>query len=139
MIGTSTQAGFNIMSTEKPISPHIQIYRWEITMLTSILHRAAGIALAVGTLLLVWMLLALASGEEAYACFRTFITSPVGTILLLGWSGALFFHMGNGFRHLVMDTGHGYTIAAAKLSSFMVFVFAVLMTMLVWFVACPWQ
>lgn len=108
-------------------------------MLASILHRAAGIALAAGTVLLVWLLLALASGPVAYECFHKFITSPVGTVLLLGWTGALFFHMGNGFRHLVMDTGRGYSVVAAKRSAFAVFVFAVLMTLLVWFVACPWQ
>lgn len=127
------------MVSEKPLSPHIQIYRWEITMLASILHRMAGMALAAGTLLLVWLLWALASGPTAYECFHKFITSPLGTVLLLGWTAALFFHMGNGMRHLVMDTGRGYTIAGARRSAFAVFAFAILMTLLVWFFACPWQ
>lgn len=127
------------MASEKPLSPHIQIYRWEITMLVSILHRAAGVALAAGTVLLVWMLLALASGEAAYECFHKFIAGPIGALLLFGWTGALFFHMGNGIRHLVMDTGRGYAIPAARRGALMVFVFAVAMTLLVWFVACPWQ
>lgn len=124
---------------EKPLSPHIQIYRWEITMLISILHRAAGIAMAIGTALVVWMLLALAIGEAAYNTFHDVITSPLGALMLLGWTIAIFLHMGNGVRHLFFDVGCGYDIPVARRSSFAVMIFAAFMTLVVWCVACPWQ
>ena len=127
------------MSTEKPLSPHIQIYRWEVTMLVSILHRAAGIAMAIGTAFVVWMLLALATGEAAYNVFHDFITSPLGTLMLLGWTVAIFLHMGNGIRHFFWDVGKGYDIKVARRSAFALFAFTAIMTLIVWCVACPWQ
>lgn len=127
------------MASEKPLSPHIQIYRWEVTMLISILHRACGIAMAVGTAFVVWMLLALAKGEAAYGIFQNFITSPLGTLMLLGWTVAVFLHMGNGIRHFFWDVGKGYQISTARRSGFILLAFTVVMTLLVWFVACPWQ
>ena len=127
------------MASEKPLSPHIQIYRWEITMLISILHRACGIAMAAGTALVVWMLLALATGEAAYGTFQSFVTSPLGSLLLLGWTVAIFLHMGNGIRHFFWDIGKGYQITTARRSAFMLLAFTVVMTLIVWCVACPWQ
>jgi succinate dehydrogenase / fumarate reductase cytochrome b subunit len=127
------------MASEKPLSPHIQIYRWEITMLVSILHRAAGIAMAVGTGLVVWMLLALATGPQAYDCFHQFITSPLGSLLLLGWTVAIFLHMGNGIRHFFWDVGKGYSIPVAHRSAYLLIAFTTIMTLIVWFVGCPWQ
>lgn len=126
------------MASEKPLSPHIQIYRWEITMLVSILHRAAGIAMAAGTALVVWMLLALASGEQAYDCFHKFINSPLGALMLLGWTVAVFLHMGNGVRHFFWDAGKGYKVATARCTAFLLVAFTLIMTMLVWLTACPW-
>lgn len=127
------------MTSEKPLSPHIQIYRWEITMLISILHRAAGIAMVAGAALVVWMLLALAMGPSAYECFHKFITSPMGTLMMFGWTGAVFLHLANGIRHLFWDVGYGYAIPVARRSGFLVLAFAVVMTLIVWFIACPWQ
>ncbi len=127
------------MAHEKPLSPHIQIYRWEITMLVSILHRATGIALVAGAGLVVWLLLALASGEQAYDCFQKFITSPLGTLMLLGWTVAIFLHMANGVRHFFWDVGKGYSIIAARKGAYAVLAFTVIMTVIVWLVACPWQ
>lgn len=127
------------MASEKPLSPHIQIYRWEITMLVSILHRATGIAMATGTALVVWMLLSLASGEQAYECFQKFVTSPFGKLLLLGWTIAIFLHMGNGIRHFFWDIGLGYKKETARKSAFALFVFTAIMTAIVWCIACPWQ
>lgn len=126
------------MASEKPLSPHIQIYRWEITMLVSILHRATGVALVAGAGLVVWMLLALASGEQAYDCFQKFITSPVGKLMLLGWTFAIFLHMGNGIRHFFWDVGMGYKKTTARKSAFALLAFATLMTLVVWFTMCPW-
>lgn len=127
------------MASEKPLSPHIQIYRWEVTMLISILHRASGIAMVIGAGFVVWMLLALAMGPAAYECFHKFITSPLGTLMLLGWTVAIFLHMANGVRHLFFDVGHGYAIPTARRSSYAVMIFTALMTLVVWCVACPWQ
>ncbi len=127
------------MASEKPLSPHIQIYRWEITMLVSILHRATGIAMVVGAGLVVWMLLALASGPEAYDCFQRFITSPIGCLMLLGWTVAIFLHMGNGIRHFFFDVGMGYEKTTARRSALAMMAFAAVMTLIVWCVACPWQ
>jgi succinate dehydrogenase / fumarate reductase cytochrome b subunit len=127
------------MASEKPLSPHIQIYRWEITMLVSILHRAAGIGMLIGTGFVVWMLLALASGEAAYSVFQNFITSPLGSLMLLGWTIAVFLHMGNGIRHFFWDVGKGYSIPVARRSAFILLAFTAIMTLIVWCVACPWQ
>ena len=91
----------------RPVSPHIGIYRWPVTMVASILNRATGIALSVGSLLLVWWLVAAASGVQAFAAVQSFIASPLGLLLLLGWTASLFYHLFAGIRHLVWDTGRG--------------------------------
>jgi succinate dehydrogenase / fumarate reductase cytochrome b subunit len=101
-------------------------------MALSIVHRATGIALAVGTLLLVWLLLALSNGPEAYAQVRGFCGSWLGLILLFGWSWSLAFHLGNGIRHLFWDVGKGFSIAQAKNSGIVVVVFSLILTALIW-------
>ncbi len=118
--------------TQRPISPHLQIYRWQIQMVTSILHRATGIALAAGTVLLIWGLLALAGGLEPFARFRAVAGSPLGLVLLFGWSWALFYHLCNGVRHLVQDAGAGYQIVQFVRSSWLAVIVSVLLTVLVW-------
>jgi succinate dehydrogenase / fumarate reductase cytochrome b subunit len=101
-------------------------------MVTSILHRATGIALAVGTLLIMWGLLALAGGESSFNQFKTCIGSPIGLVLMFGWSWALFFHLCNGIRHLVQDAGAGYAIAQFVRSSWLSVIGSLLLTVLVW-------
>ena len=91
----------------RPVSPHLGIYRWPITMVASILNRITGIALSVGSLLLVWWLVTAASGPQAFAAVQGFVASPLGLLLLLGWTAALFYHFFGGIRHLVWDTGRG--------------------------------
>src|SRR5688500_2907199 len=93
---------------DRPLSPHLQIYRWQITMVMSILHRITGVALAVGTLLLIWWLVAAAAGPDAFATAQDFLGSILGRLLLLGWSWALFYHLCNGIRHLAWDAGWGF-------------------------------
>ncbi len=93
-------------SADRPLSPHLQIYRWQLTSVLSILHRATGVALSAGTILLVWWLVAAASGPEAYEGVQEFLGSWLGLLLLFGWSLSLFYHLCNGIRHLVWDTGH---------------------------------
>lgn len=118
--------------TQRPLSPHIQIYRWQAQMVSSIVHRATGVALAVGTVVVVCGLLQLASGEQGYEKFRALIGSPVGMVLMLGWSWALFYHLCNGIRHLIQDGGAGYEIAQFVRSSWLSVIGSVVLTITVW-------
>ncbi len=118
----------------RPLSPHLQIYRPQITSVLSITHRMTGVALAVGTLLLVWWLAAAALGEAAYARVGAFIDSPIGLLLLFGWSLALFYHLGNGIRHLFWDAGRGFDLPTAEKSGYAVIAFALAATLVAWVV-----
>jgi succinate dehydrogenase cytochrome b subunit len=120
------------MPSDRPLSPHLQIFRWHMTMALSIAHRASGIALSVGALLLVWWLVAAASGPEGYEDFADFIGSPLGLLLLFGWSAALFFHLCSGIRHLVWDTGHALDLKSTYQSAWTVIVAAAGLTLLAW-------
>ena len=119
---------------DRPLSPHLSIYRWPITMDTSILHRATGVALAVGFILFVFWLADAASGPDAYAVFSTAMGSIIGRILLLGWSWAFFYHLANGIRHLVWDVGFGLEKAQANTSSWFVIVTSVVLSAAFWMV-----
>jgi succinate dehydrogenase / fumarate reductase cytochrome b subunit len=116
----------------RPLSPHLQIYKWQLTMTLSILHRATGIALAVGTLLVFALLVALATGPDAYGAMRGFCASPFGLLLLAGWSWALCFHLFNGIRHLLWDTGWGFEISRAYATGWSVVVLSLVTTALIW-------
>ncbi|MHA6203177.1 succinate dehydrogenase, cytochrome b556 subunit [Dyella soli] len=118
--------------TQRPLSPHLDIYKWQVQMATSILHRATGIALAVGTLLVLWGVFSLASGEDSYNQFKTCIGSPIGLILLFGWSWALFYHLCNGIRHLFQDGGMGYAIPQFVRSSWLSIIVSIVLTLVVW-------
>jgi succinate dehydrogenase / fumarate reductase, cytochrome b subunit len=111
----------------RPLSPHIQIYRWPITMAASITHRATGIALAAGTLFLSWWLIAAASGPDAYAVFAAAARNPVGEIVLFGFLWSLAFHLLNGIRHLAWDVGYGFKVPTAKLTAVIVYVASLLL------------
>lgn len=98
----------------RPLSPHLQIYRLPLTAITSILTRITGNALLVGALLLVWWLLAAATGPEAYAVANAVVTSWLGKLVLIGSLWALYYHGLAGIRHLVWDMGWGLDIATAE-------------------------
>jgi succinate dehydrogenase / fumarate reductase cytochrome b subunit len=98
---------------ERPLSPHLQIYKWQLTSVLSISHRATGIALTIGTVFLVWWLVAAASGAEAFAAAQAFFGSWLGLLLLLGWTYSFFFHLCNGIRHLAWDAGYGFELRTA--------------------------
>jgi succinate dehydrogenase / fumarate reductase, cytochrome b subunit len=119
-------------SQNRPLSPHLQVYKPQLTSMLSILHRATGIALAVGTLLLVWWLVAAATGESAFADVQAFIGSWVGRLLLLGWSFALFYHMCNGLRHLFWDAGKGLEIETAYTTGKLVIAASIVLTAAAW-------
>src|SRR6187402_3091426 len=95
-------------AVERPLSPHLSIYKPTLTMMMSIVHRITGAALFFGTLLLTWWLLAAASGPTAYAKVQAFMGSIVGMLILFGYTWALIHHMLGGIRHLIWDTGRGF-------------------------------
>jgi succinate dehydrogenase / fumarate reductase cytochrome b subunit len=121
-------------SGDRPLSPHLQVYRPQLTSMLSILHRLTGIALAIGTLLLVGWLYAAASGPESYAGIQEFNGSILGRLLLLGWSFALFYHLCNGVRHLAWDSGWGFDLPTAYLTGWIVVAAAGVLTIIAWVV-----
>ena len=116
----------------RPLSPHLQVYRPQLTTITSILHRIMGIGLAVGLLYLVCWLVAAASGLEAFDRLQSFNGSIIGRLLLLGWSVAFFFHLLNGIRHLAWDAGWGFDLPTAYKSGYAVFIGTAVLTLLAW-------
>jgi len=104
-------------------------------MVLSILHRATGVALSVGFIVLVAWLFDAASGPEAYAVFQSLMGSLIGKLFLIGWSFAFFFHLCNGARHLLWDTGRGMEMSQANLSSWLILIGAVALTAVFWWVA----
>ena len=120
---------------ERPLSPHLQVYRWQITMTMSILHRATGVALTVGAFGLAWWLMAMAAGGEQAARAAACLASPLGKILLFGFSASLVYHLLNGIRHLLWDIGWGYEIPEVYKSGYTVAVLTVVLTAVIWFLA----
>ncbi len=116
----------------RPLSPHLQIYRWQLTSVLSILHRASGIVLAAGTILLVWWLVAAAEGPQTYAAIQVFLGSWIGRVLLFGWSLALFYHLCNGLRHLWWDTAHSLELRGVYASGWAVVAGTLLLTLIAW-------
>ena len=119
---------------ERPLSPHLQVYRWQVQMVTSILHRATGMALVVGALGMVWGLLSLAAGEARWAAFTACAGSLPGRVVLFGFSWALAYHLINGIRHLVQDAGHGFAIPDFIRSSWISVIGSVVLVVLAWVV-----
>jgi succinate dehydrogenase / fumarate reductase cytochrome b subunit len=116
--------------TERPLSPHLQVYRPQITSVLSILHRLTGVALTAGTLFLTWWLVAAAYGPDAFATAQGFLGSIVGQLLLWGFTFAVFYHLGNGIRHLVWDFGWGFELDQLKASGIAMVAFAAAATLL---------
>lgn len=119
-------------SHQRPLSPHLQVYRWQLTSVLSILHRAAGIALAAGTILLIWWLVAAAIGPGAYAGVRGFLGAWYGLVLLFAWSIALYYHLCNGIRHLFWDTGQGLELPQVYAGGWAVLAATVGLTAVTW-------
>jgi succinate dehydrogenase / fumarate reductase cytochrome b subunit len=115
------------MAEPRPLSPHLQIYRWPVTMMTSITHRATGVALAAGTVLLAWWLIAIATGPDAYATFRMIAASPIGLVVIFGFIWSLAFHLLNGIRHLAWDVGLGFAVPTAARTGVLVIILSILL------------
>lgn len=116
----------------RPLSPHLQIYRWPLSMALSIMHRACGIALGVGTLLLTWWLVAAATSSGAFEVAQGFLGSPLGLLLLFGWSVALIFHFFSGIRHLAWDMGYGFDASQYDNTGKAVLIATAVTTVVVW-------
>jgi succinate dehydrogenase / fumarate reductase cytochrome b subunit len=119
----------------RPLSPHIQIYRWTLTMILSILHRATGVALYAGTALMAWWLLAAASGPEAYAHVQAVSSAWYGRLVLFGYTWALFHHMFGGIRHFIWDTGRGFDLKHVEILARITAFVPPLLTLGVWIAA----
>lgn len=117
---------------DRPLSPHIQIYKMPFTAILSISHRITGVVMAAGTAVLAYWLIAAASGPDAFATAQSVLGSVPGRILLFGWSLALFYHLSNGVRHLFWDAGHGFEIRDAYRSGYATVAAALVLTVLAW-------
>ena len=118
----------------RPLSPHLQIYRPQITSVLSIGHRATGLALGAGTIFLVWWLVAAATSDVAFATAQGFFGSWLGLLLLFGWSFSFFYHLCNGIRHLVWDAGFGFDLRTTYISGWTVLGASGALTVLAWVV-----
>ena len=116
----------------RPISPHLQVYRWPITMATSITHRATGMALYGGSVLLAIWLCSAALGPEAFNAVAAVYGSPVGLLILFGFTWAIFYHLANGVRHLVWDAGAGFKPSTADASGIAVYIISIALTLIAW-------
>ena len=117
---------------ERPLSPHLQVYKPQLTSILSIMHRMTGIALAVGTCLLVWWLVVISLGGEFYLTIQNIMGSWYGRLTLFSWSFALFYHLCNGIRHLFWDMGRGLELPEAYRSGWIVITAAVALTLGTW-------
>jgi len=120
--------------TNRPLSPHLSIYRPQLTSTLSVLHRATGMGLALGSLMLAWWLIAAATGPEAYAGFAWFAGSWIGMLVLFGFTYALFYHLCNGIRHLRWDAVRGFDLPSVYRSGWLVVWCSIGLTVLAWIV-----
>ena len=120
---------------ERPLSPHLTIYRPPITMTMSIIHRITGIALYFGTLLLAWWLIAAASGPTAYANVQAFTSSFIGRLIVFGYTWALMHHLLSGIRHFVWDLGYGFKATEREALTWGALIGGIALTVLLWVAA----
>jgi succinate dehydrogenase / fumarate reductase cytochrome b subunit len=118
----------------RPLSPHLMDYRLDFSTVLSGLHRITGLGLGVGTLLLTWWLVAAATSDQAFATVQGFIGSPIGLLMLFGWTFSLFFHLCNGIRHMGWDLGLGFQKAQYLATGQVVAAASAILTVLVWII-----
>lgn len=116
----------NTPARERPLSPFTSIYRWPVTMATSITHRITGVGMALGLILVAWLVIALANGPGAYETFTDAAQSPLGRLVLFGFAWAVSFHLFNGIRHLAWDMGFGFKLPTASATGIAVYVLSIL-------------
>ncbi len=135
MAESQAGAGKPPVMRPRPLSPHLQIYGWKITMAASITHRITGVGLAIGSLLLTCWLLALADGPESYLAVQGFLGSWIGRLMLLGFTWSLMYHLCNGIRHMFWDIGYGFEVATANRTAWAAFTGSIILTGIAWFLA----
>ncbi|HHI81718.1 MAG TPA: succinate dehydrogenase, cytochrome b556 subunit [Rhizobiales bacterium] len=123
------------MSTQRPLSPHLQIYKPMLTMMMSIVHRITGAALFFGTILLAWWLIAAATGPAYFDLVEGFMASIIGRFVLLGFTWALIHHAIGGLRHLLWDTGRGYDLETIEKLAKLSLAASIILTLVVWAIA----
>jgi succinate dehydrogenase / fumarate reductase cytochrome b subunit len=122
-------------AAQRPLSPHLPVWRWHVTMWTSILHRATGVALYGGALILAGWVLCLALGEETYSEYMDLLGSPLGRIAMFGLTVALVYHLVNGVRHLAWDVGMGLSVKTANATGWFAIVFSAVVAVGLWVLA----
>ncbi len=120
------------MSKPRPLSPHLQVYRPQMTSMLSIAHRATGVVLSTGTLLLCAWLVSLSMGADSYATMSGLLAHPLGQFVLFGYSVALIYHAMNGIRHLGWDLGFGLTLPLVYRNAYIVLIASVVLTVALW-------
>ncbi|MBP6950819.1 MAG: succinate dehydrogenase, cytochrome b556 subunit [Alphaproteobacteria bacterium] len=124
----------SLLKKKRPLSPHLQIYKIQITSLLSIIHRGTGIVLYAGAILWTLWFVALAEGPQTYAQMQSFLLSPFGLMILASWSFSFFYHLCNGIRHLAWDLGIGYEMSTVRLSGGLVVVTSLLLSCIAWMI-----
>ena len=121
--------------SRRPMSPHLQVYKWSPTMAMSILHRMSGVGLYAGTLLLAWWLIAASTNAAAFAMANWFLGSILGRLIMFGFTWALFHHMLGGLRHFIWDMGRGMDAPEREYLAHATWIGAILLTILTWIAA----
>jgi len=124
-----------ITQDNRPMSPHVQIYRLPLTAIVSITHRATGVALSFGALLMVWILASVAAGPEGYASVHSHLAAWYGQLFLFGFTFALYFHFCHGVRHLFWDIGWGFDLEIADRNAVLTIAVAAVLTLVTWLVS----
>jgi succinate dehydrogenase / fumarate reductase cytochrome b subunit len=114
------------LATARPLSPHMTIYRWPVTMMTSITHRFTGTGLAAGAVILAWWLVSISNGPEGFQSFHAIADTPIGLLVLFGLAWSLIYHFLNGVRHLAWDLGYGFDKKIAERNSAIIFALSII-------------
>ena len=114
------------LASTRPLSPHMTIYRWPVTMMTSITHRFTGVGLALGAVVLAWWLVSISNGPEGWQSFHAVSDTPVGLLILFGLTWSLIYHFLNGIRHLAWDLGYGFDKRVAERTSVIIFALSII-------------
>lgn len=120
------------LETKRPLSPHLQIYKIQITSFLSILHRATGVLLFCGSILWAVWFIVLSMGPHPYKIFQQLLLHPLGLIILGVWSFSFFYHLCNGMRHLMWDLGYGFDMKTVRFTGWMVVISSILLTLMAW-------
>ena len=123
-------------TSTRPLSPHMTIYRWPVTMMTSITHRITGVGLAMGAVVLAWWLVSISNGPEGWQSFHAVSDTPVGLLVLFGLTWSLLYHFLSGVRHLAWDLGYGFDKRVAERNSVIIFALSIIAALAVF--AAAW-